>query len=73
MTLFDYTNPHMIVADKNKHIRDKEDIYIPEHIDEEIGEVIPEHLPYYATIIFVPNDFKESDMYEKYIEEIKEV
>ena len=73
MILFNYTQPHMIVADKQKHIREKTDVYVPEHMDEETGTLVPEHFPYYATIIFVPNDFTESDMYEKYVEETKEV
>ncbi len=69
MTLFDYTQPHMIVADKDKKIREKEDVYTPEYIDEETGEITPEHFPYYCTTIFVPDDFTEEMMYEKYIEE----
>lgn len=68
MQLFDYTKPKMIVADKGKHIRAKDDVYIPEHIDEE-GNVVPEHFPYYSTTIFVPDVFTEKDMYEQYIEE----
>ena len=70
MTLFDYTNPHMIVADKGKHIREKNDVYVPEH--EEEGIIVPEHIPYYSTTIFVPDDFTEEDMNELYVEEIIE-
>ena len=68
MKLFNYTRPKMIVADEGKQIRDIKDVYVAEHIDEE-GNVVPEHFPYYATTIFVPNDFTEEKMNELYIEE----
>lgn len=68
MTLFDYTKPKMIVADKGKHIRDINDIYIPEHLDEE-GNLVPEHFPHYSTTIFVPDSFTENQMYDLYVEE----
>lgn len=68
MILFDYTNPKMIVAEKGKHIRSKEDIYVAEHTDEE-GNIIPEHIPHYTTTIFVPNSFTEEQMNEQYFEE----
>lgn len=68
MTLFDYTKPKMIVADKGKHIRSIDDVYVAEYIDEE-GNVIPEHFPYYATTIFVPDNFTEEQMNELYVEE----
>ena len=68
MILFNYTKPKMIVADEGKHIRDKQDVYIPEHKDEE-GNLIPEHFPHYSTTIFVPDNFTEEQMNELYIEE----
>lgn len=68
MILFDYTKPKMIVADKGKHIRDVNDIYVPEHVDAE-GNIIPEYFPHYSTTIFVPDSFTESQMYELYVEE----
>ena len=68
MQLFSYTKPNMIVADKGKQIRSKDDVYVAEHTDEE-GNVVPEHFPYYATTIFVPNGFTEEQMNELYIEE----
>lgn len=68
MQLFDYTKPKMIVADKGKHIRDKNDIYVAEHTDE-AGNIIPEHIPHYSTTIFVPDSFTEEQMNELYIEE----
>lgn len=66
MTLFDYTKPKMIVADKGKHIRSVDDIY---YVDEN-GE---EHFPYYSTTIFVPDTFTEEMMNELYVEEEIEV
>lgn len=69
MTLFSYTKPKMIVADEGKWIRDKQDVYVPEHIDDQTGELIPEKIPHYSTTIFVPDDFTEEQMNELYVEE----
>ena len=68
MKFFNYTKPKMIVADEGKHIRDKQDVYVPEHKDEE-GNLIPEHFPHYSTTIFVPDNFTEEQMNELYVEE----
>ena len=68
MKLFTYTRPKMIVADEGKRIRDINDVYVPEHIDEN-GHLIMEHKSYYATTIFVPDNFTEEQMNELYIEE----
>ena len=68
MQLFNYTKPNMIVADRGKHIRSIDDVYVPEHTDEQ-GNVIPEHFSYYATTIFVPDGFTEEQMNELYVEE----
>lgn len=68
MQLFNYTEPSMIVADKGKHIRDINDVYIPEHTDEE-GNLVPEHIPHYSTVLFVPPTYTEEMMNELYIEE----
>ena len=68
MTLFSYTKPKMIVADEGKHIRDKKDVYVPAHKDEE-DNIVPEHFPYYSTTIFVPDNFTEAQMNELYVEE----
>ena len=69
MILFDYTRPKMIVADKGKHIRSVDDVYIPEHYDSE-GNLVEEHTPYYSTTIFVPDEFTVEEMNELYIEEL---
>ena len=71
MKLFSYTKPKMIVADEGKQIRAINDIYVAEYVDEE-GTIVPEHFPYYATTIFVPDSFTEEQMNELYIEEIVE-
>jgi hypothetical protein len=68
MKLFSYTKPKMIVADEGKQIRAINDIYVAEHTDEE-GNLVPEHFPYYATTIFVPESFTEEQMNEEYVEE----
>lgn len=68
MQLMYWTKPKMIVADEGKHIRDKQDVYVPEHIDEE-GNLVPEHFPHYSTTIFVPDNFTEEQMNELYVEE----
>ena len=68
MQLIPYTKPKMIVADKGKHIRYVNDIYVAEHTDEE-GNIIPEYIPHYTTTIFVPDDFTKEQMNEFYVEE----
>lgn len=68
MTLFNYTKPKMIVSDEGKQIRSVNDIYEAEHKDDN-ENIIPEHLPYYATTIFVPDTFTEKMMNELYVEE----
>lgn len=72
MILFDYTKPKMIVAEKGKKIREVKDVYIEQYTDEE-GNIVPEHIPYYATTIFVPDNFTEEQMRQQYIEENAEV
>ena len=61
MLFFNYTEPKMIIAEKGKHIRSKDDVYFKSETEE--------HIPYYTTTIFVPNDFTEEEMNELYIEE----
>ena len=67
MQLIDHTKPKMIIADEGKHIRSKDDVYVPEHTDEE-GNIVPEHIPYYSTSIYVPDSFTEKQMHELYVE-----
>lgn len=68
MKLINYTTPAVIIADENKKIREKNDIYKESYVDER-GNKIEEHNPYYATLIFVPNTFTEEDMNNLYVEE----
>ena len=68
MQLFTYTKPKMIVSDERKHIRDVNDVYVAEHYDEE-GNLVPEHIPYYSTTIFVPDSFTVETMNDLYVEE----
>lgn len=68
MTLFDYTKPKMIIADKNKHIRSVNDAYVPGHLDEQ-GNMVETHYPEYSTMMFVPDSITEEEMYELYVEE----
>ena len=51
MKLINYTSPRLLLAEEGKHIRDINDIYTAEHIDEE-GNIISEHFPHYSTVIF---------------------
>lgn len=72
MKFFNYTKPKMIVADKGKHIRLKDDVYKESYVDKN-GNLIPEHFPHYTTVIFVPDSFTEEQMNEQYVEENMEV
>lgn len=69
MRLITHTQPRILIADEGKKIRSKNDVYEEEHTDED-GNVIPEHFPHYATVIFPA---KQIDTLEKameiYIEE----
>lgn len=71
MQLIPHTIPKMIISSEGKHIRKIDDVYKEEYIDEQENE-IPEHIPYYTTTIFVPDNFTEEQMYENYVEEIIE-
>ena len=68
MQLIVHTKPKMIISKEGYHIRDKNDVYIEEHIDEN-GNLVEAHEPYYATVIFVPDSFTEEQMNELYVEE----
>lgn len=68
MKFLNNIKPKKIVAEKGKQIRDKNDVYVPEHYDAE-GNLVEEHIPYYTATIFVPDSFTEEEMYELYVEE----
>lgn len=68
MEIRNYGKKKILIADENKHIRDINDVYIPAIETEE------EHKPYYATIIFLADNFDENKLNELYVEEeMKEV
>lgn len=69
MQLINWAKPKMIISDEGKWIRDVNDVYVAEHTDEQTGNLIPEHFPYYSTTIFVPDDFTEEQMNDLYVEE----
>ena len=58
-----YGNKKILIADENKHIRDSNDVYVPATETEE------EHKPYYASIIFLADNFDDSKLNDLYIEE----
>lgn len=60
----------LLLADEGKHIRSINDVYVPEHEDEE-GNIIPEHFPNYAEMIFLGVQVDETKIDELYIEENK--
>lgn len=68
MKFFNYTKPKMIVADEGKRIRSIDDVYLAAYIDEN-GNFVEEHIPYYATTIFVPDSFTEEQINKLYVEE----
>lgn len=58
-----YGNRKILIADENKQIRDINDVYMPATKTEE------EHKPYYATIIFLADNFDENKLNDLYVEE----
>ena len=71
MQIIKRSDLRLLLSDEGKHIRDINDIYEPEHIDKETGELIPEHLPYYAEMIFLGEQIKDEDVPNLYVEEDK--
>ena len=63
MEIRTYGSKKILIADENKHIRDINDVYTPATETEE------EHKPYYASIIFLADNFDENKLNELYIEE----
>lgn len=62
MEIRKYGNKKILIADENKQIRSIDDV---EYID---GEGV-KHEPYYASILFLADNFDENKLYELYIEE----
>ncbi len=61
MEIRTYGNKKILIADTNKQIRSANDVYKKD------GEI--EHIPYYASIIFLADNFDDSKLNETYIEE----
>lgn len=60
----------LLLADEGKHIRSIDDVYVPEHEDEE-GNIIPEYFPTYSEMIFLGIQVDETKLDEIYVEEDK--
>ena len=63
MEIRKYGKKKILIADENKQIRDINDVYVPATETEE------EHKPYYASIIFLADNFDDSKLNDLYIEE----
>lgn len=63
MEIRTYGTKKILIADENKQIRDINDVYVPATETEE------EHKPYYASIIFLADNFDDSKLNELYVEE----
>lgn len=68
MEVRNYGNKKILIADSNKQIRDINDVYIPATTDEN-GNEIEEHYPYYASVIFLGDNFDITKLDELYVEE----
>lgn len=64
-----YGNKKILIADANKQIRDINDVYTPQITDESGNVTQEEYKPYYASIIFLADNFDDSKLNELYIEE----
>ena len=67
MEIRKYGSKKILIADENKQIRDINDVYTPATETEE------EHKPYYASIIFLADNFEDSKLNELYVEEDMEM
>ena len=63
MEIRKYGNQRILIADNNKGIREIDDVYTPATEEEE------EHFPYYASVIFLADNFEEEKLNEIYVEE----
>lgn len=69
MELITRTKPNLLIADEGKHIRSRNDIYIPAKYDEQGNLIEEEKIPYYSTLIFLADNFDTSKINELYVEE----
>lgn len=63
MEIRKYGEKKILIADENKQIRDINDLYIPASENE------LEQKPYYASVIFLADNFDDSKLNELYVEE----
>lgn len=69
MEIRTYGAKKILIADTNKHIRSIDDVYVPEKRDKEGNIIEYESFPYYASVIFLADNFDESKLNELYVEE----
>lgn len=70
MNYIKHTTPRLLIADEGKKIRSRSDVYMPEHKDEE-GNLISEHKPYYASVIFPSEQIQTlEEINSIYVEEV---
>lgn len=69
MEIRNYKNKKILIADSNKQIRDINDVYTPQITDEDGNIIQEENKPYYASIIFLADNFDDSKLNELYVEE----
>ena len=70
MQIIKRSDLRLLLADEGKHIRSIDDVYVQQHEDEQ-GNIIPEHFPDYAEMIFLGKQVDETKIDELYIEEDK--
>lgn len=61
----------LLLSDEGKHIRTINDVYVPESVDENTGETIPAHNPYYFEMMFLGSQVDITKLDELYVEESK--
>lgn len=59
----------MLIADMGKHIKAINDVYVPEHIDEETGKTIHEHIPSYSTVYYLADNVEDNEVESLFVEE----
>lgn len=69
MEIRNYGNKKILIADENKHIKSRNDIYIPAKYDEQGNLIEEEKIPYYSTLIFLADNIDTSKINELYVEE----
>ena len=69
MEIRNFGGKKVLIADNNCHIRDINDVYTPQITDEGGNVTQEEHKPYYASIIFLADNFDDSKLNELYVEE----